>query len=276
MAELATLAPGFSGRLAQGTGDGVFWVHGYSLDASSWQDLWSLMPEWRHIGIDLPGHGASRPLVDGDDLPTLARELGRIALAQDARHLVALSFGTIIALQIAMEFPGAFRSIVLGAPALAGGPEDPEAQRVYEALAELFQRRGPGSHLVSVWMDEPSPIFRGLDRHSDLWRSLEALVGRHRWSELESNAMHHLTGQPQTERALRSIRTPLLILLGDDEMPAFKRCAEIIHRAAPATERVYLPDIGHLCMLQAPQRCAALIDAHLRANGTQVPAPLSR
>src|SRR5262245_51575468 len=112
-----------------GESDKVLWIHGYTVDSTVWQDLWALLPGWHHIGIDLPGHGGSRQLQDGEDLPSLGRDLGQLALEHDVRHLVALSFGTVIALQIAIEFPTSFASMVLGAPALAGGPQDPEVER---------------------------------------------------------------------------------------------------------------------------------------------------
>ena len=88
---------------ADGGGDGVLWIHGYTLNAGIWAELWRLLPGWRHIGIDLPGHGRSAPLAPGETLRGLARRLNRLAAEQGVRHLVALSFGGMIALQMAIE-----------------------------------------------------------------------------------------------------------------------------------------------------------------------------
>ena len=43
-----------------GDGPAVVWIDGYTMDSTSWSELWGLLPGWRHLGIDLPGHGALR------------------------------------------------------------------------------------------------------------------------------------------------------------------------------------------------------------------------
>ena len=111
---LVNFGDGLAARIVPGPGTKVLWIHGYTLDSSSWQTLWELLPDWYHIGIDLPGHGSSLPLGVGDDLQSLARRVGQLALEHEVQHLVALSFGTLIALQIAIEFPSAFSSLILG------------------------------------------------------------------------------------------------------------------------------------------------------------------
>lgn len=266
------LVDGLAGRELPGEGDAVLWIHGYTLDSGSWHELWRSLPGWRHLGVDLPGHGASRPLREDDLLPSLARSLGEAALARGCRHLAALSFGTLVALQVAIEHPTAFRSIVLGAPAVGGGPQDPEAERLYERLHRLYRERGPGDHLRAAWMDRTSPIFRGIDRGSPRWRELVERVGRHGWRELGGDAMLRLTRHRQRETALRRIETPVLVLLGEEDMAAFQRCGEIVRRAARRARRVHLSGVGHLCMLEAPERAAAVIDDHLRRHAERAPA----
>jgi pimeloyl-ACP methyl ester carboxylesterase len=63
---------------------------------------------------------------------------------------------------------------------------------------------------------------------------------------------------------LQSVQSAILLLVGEHELPAFKRCAELIRRAVRSARRVYLPEVGHLCMLERPQECASLIAEHLR------------
>src|SRR5215831_19235242 len=91
---LVNLGDGFAGRVFDtGTGGpGVFWIHAYSLNSACWRHLWNHLPDWRHIGVDLPGHGSSLPLKVDEELSALAKRIGALAIRRDARHLIASSF----------------------------------------------------------------------------------------------------------------------------------------------------------------------------------------
>ena len=262
------LGDGIAARIVECGGDAILWLHGYTLDASSFGELWSLLPGWSHLGVDLPGHGASRPFEAGEDLPSLARRLGRLAIERGVRHLIALSFGTIIATQIAVEYPTSFASLVLAAPSLAGGPQDASVGQLYEELGRLYQERGPGPHLRSRWIRSPPGLFKGAARRPELQRSLEALVDRHGWAELGDGTLKRLLAHPQSEADLRRIQAATLILLGEEEFPAFRRCGEIIRRAVPGAKRIYLEGVGHLCLLEAPLQVQGPIERHLREHAS--------
>ena len=60
-------------RVRPGGGAGVLWVHGYTVDSTTWDTVWSLLPEWSHYGIDLPGHGTSPAVQRGTSLSGLGR-----------------------------------------------------------------------------------------------------------------------------------------------------------------------------------------------------------
>jgi pimeloyl-ACP methyl ester carboxylesterase len=252
-------------RVAPGEGERVLWLHGYTLDSSSWSELWELLPGWHHIGVDLPGHGSSLPLPPGEDLPALARRIGRTALDRGVRHLVALSFGTLLALQIVIEYPTEFATLILGAPALGGGPVDPEVGERYDELAGIYRREGFTPGLRERWMQSPPNIFKGAEAHPALWSRLRAIVGRHPWWELADGSYSRLSNHPQTAAELRRVKTPALVLVGEDELAPFKRCAELIRRQLPRCQRRYLPVVGHLCMLEEPATVHPLIESHWRS-----------
>ena len=253
-------------REAPGAGAPVLWIHGYTLDSSIWRRLWDLLPGWRHLGVDLPGHGASPPLAPGETLATLAERIAVLALARGVRHVVGLSFGGMVALQVVAQRPAAFASLALGAPALGGGAQDRHAQARNLELMRLYRERGAGPWLGELWMRWPPDIFKGAARHPELWRELAGAVGRHAWAELADSAMQGLTNHPQPQRALRAIRAATLVLIGDEDMDAFKRSAELIRRAVPGCRRLYLPGAGHLCLLEAPDAAAKLLEEHFRGS----------
>jgi pimeloyl-ACP methyl ester carboxylesterase len=75
----------------------------------------------------------------------------------------------------------------------------------------------------------------------------------------------------QTHEQLARIRAPLTIVLGEDDIDAFKRCAHLIARATRDVRRVYLGETGHLSILEDPEAGAAalataLARSHERAS----------
>ncbi len=248
-----------------GPGPTVLWLHGYTMDATIWDELWELLPAWNHVGIDLPGHGrsAATPLIGS--LPELARIVHEVAVAEKAQHLVGISFGSMIALQTALQFPARFRSLVLGSTAIGGGAQDPAAQQRNIELIDLYRTKGAGAWMTELWWQSPPDIFRGASRHAALTARLRAVIDRHSWRELAGDAMHRLCQHRHAVADFRKIRARTLILLGEQDMPVFRRNAELVRGAVRDARRVYLNAAGHLCLLECPTESAALIAEHFSA-----------
>lgn len=270
-AELIYLGDDLAARRVPGAADGVLWIHGYTLDSSSWEPLWELLPGWHHVGVDLPGHGASLPLRPEDDLPGLGLRIAELARAWGLRHLVALSFGTVVALQVALAASRTFASLILAAPSFGGGPQDPDVATRYSELERAYRERGPGPHLRELWMTSPPDLFRGAEGRPQLWQRLWRLVGRHGWWELADGSYGRLGRHPQTRADLARIRAATLLVVGERELPAFKRSAELIRRAVPGAQRRYVPELGHLCLVEDPPKVAPLVAEHLQLHAKTTP-----
>jgi 2-succinyl-6-hydroxy-2,4-cyclohexadiene-1-carboxylate synthase len=235
------------------------------MDATVFGELWRRLPEWRHLAVDLPGHGASRGLVPGDGLAGLTQELGQFAEEEGVRHVVGLSFGTLVALQLAITEPAGYASLVLSAPGLTSGPQEPAVGRRYLELAALYQAAGAGPHMTKLWMQSPPDVFRHVARRANLARRLAAIVDRHRWDELADAAMLGFTRPAQDRNALERVRASTLVILGEHELDAHRSCAELIASAVPGAQIEILADTGHLALLEEPAAAAALLTRHLSA-----------
>jgi pimeloyl-ACP methyl ester carboxylesterase len=257
---------GIALRVRSGPGPSIAWLHGYTMDSTVWSQVWRLMPEWTHVGIDLPGHGASRPIGTNERLNDVGRLVADIIGTYGVQHLVGLSFGGTLALQTAIEDHQMLRSLTLGAPALAGGPTDPAAGMRYEQLSALYGQLGPGYHMTQLWMASPSAIFQAARSHADLWTQLEIVINRHHWQELADGAMRSLTDYQHTPDDLRGIRANTLIILGERDMPAFRYSAAFLRSLVPRCRTKLVPRAGHLCLLERPEIAAPLIAQHVRAT----------
>ncbi|MBM4314992.1 MAG: alpha/beta hydrolase [Deltaproteobacteria bacterium] len=263
------LIDGITGRVQPGGGEAILWLHGYTLDSSSWGQIWSLMPGWEHVGPDLPGHGGSDPVSASYNLTDVGHRLGMFCRERGIRHLAALSFGTLTAMEILIQFPDLFASVVLGAPALAGGHSDPEMAESYSKLIGLYRREGPTPALQRIWLQ--SRAWRGIEKAPGLRELLSGLVARHRWTELGAFAWMRQFTAPTKLAELERIRSEVLVLVGEDEMPAFRKNADLLEKTIPRCVQRLLPATDHLCMLQAPALAAPIMDRHFRTHAHRTP-----
>jgi pimeloyl-ACP methyl ester carboxylesterase len=254
----------------RGDGPSVLWIHGYTMDSSVWEPLWELLPGWRHVGVDLPGHGRSEPLVPGTSLPALAAELAGVARAESATLVVAESIGSMIALQLAVDHPLDVHGLIVGSPTIAGAPAEAGTAGRYRVLAGLARMGADGERLADVWMASPPDIFRGTEQHPELRARLRAIVARHSWRELRDGAMYGLSRHVHTVADLGGIRARTLVVVGGQDMPTFRASAELLRGSVPRCRRVTVPGAGHLCMIERPAAVAPVIDAHLRLAAMEV------
>jgi pimeloyl-ACP methyl ester carboxylesterase len=246
-----------------GTGPAVVWLHGYTMDSSLWDELWSLLPGFQHVGLDLPGHGGSDPLPAGTSLPEVAAAVADEARASGADRLVALSFGTTVALQVAIEHPDVAARVVLAAPAIGGAPEEAGTRERYLQLLALHRMRASGADLAGAWMQSPPDIFRGTEAHPPLHDAIRAVVTRHRWAELGDATMRSLVRHVQTDGELASIRGALTVLFGAHDLPSVRTNVERLRSAAPRCTVHEIAGTGHLCLLERPDLAAPIVAAQL-------------
>src|SRR5687767_3783286 len=117
---------------AAGSGPPVVLIHGGWLNSQQWDDqMAALSRQYRVIRYDFRGAGRSR-LGDSiyahyEDLAVLLKRL-----EIESAHLIGLSAGGQIALDFALTYPNAVRSLVIGASPLRGydlGTEFTEGMR---------------------------------------------------------------------------------------------------------------------------------------------------
>lgn len=255
---------------AAGSGPAVLWIHGYTMDSSIWTELWELLPGWRHIGVDLPGHGESPPLTPGLTLAGLAAQVADVAKATGARRVVGLSLGSCVALQLAADHPDLVSRLIVGAPTIAGAPSEPGTAerhrelRVLRRMAPVISKRIPPSELLAdLWMQSPPDIFRGTEAHPELRKRLREVIVSHRWEELATGALGSVAAAIHTDEDLRRITAATLVFCGDEDMPTFIANTGRLGRVLPDCRAEQVKNAGHLCLLERPADVSAALAAHL-------------
>jgi pimeloyl-ACP methyl ester carboxylesterase len=259
---MTTFTRDIKARVRRGGSERVLWIHGYTVDSTIWDATWDLLPGWSHYGIDLPGHGLSPPLRVGTTLRQLATELADAAAGLGIRHVVGLSLGTMIALEVAITCPIAFRTLTLAAPTIAGGPIEHAVGVRYRELMELYGRRGAGPWMTELWMRCPPDTFAYAS--PELHNQLTAIINRHTWSELvdPGAGVVKFTRERQNATALASSAARQLYVIGEHELPAFQLSATLLRGIRPDARHVELAGAGHLCLLHSPRQVAPLLAEH--------------
>jgi pimeloyl-ACP methyl ester carboxylesterase len=247
-----------------GQGPAVLWIHGYTMDSSLWSPLWTLLPGWRHVGVDLPGHGGSAPLSAYPTLPRMAAGLAEVARREDTRRVVGLSFGSSVALQLAIDAPELVQRLVVAAPTISGRPAAPGTAERYRQLGFLKRLGAAPGDLTDLWMSAPPDIFTGTLAHPEVRAALREVIVRHRWDELDNGAMHALTRHAQTAADLRRIRAATLAVSGERDMPAFVDNTRMLARTVPDCRILGVPGAGHLPLLEQPASLAGPLEQFLR------------
>ena len=261
--------------LETGAGEPVVLLHGSGMSAPTWAPLLPHLQDRRVHAFDLPGFGLSDPY------DYAGRSLRRHAVAQvgsmlDALELeratvVGTSLGAMWALCMALERPERVRAVVgLGIPAvsLAGMRGNPYFRMMTTPGVRALVSRAPAPKTAKATRKASAGAMGrhavGLlpDAYFELVRATMAMPG---WRLAMSSHLNlaMASGRPRpenllTDDELRSIRVPVRLILGDDDVYGGPK---IGHRAAalmPDARVDVLPG-GHAPFCDEPETCATLI-----------------
>lgn len=258
-------------------------VHGLGGSATNWTDLAGLLKrELACEAIDLPGFGRSGPSPTKNYSPDAHADAVIGYLEQSGRgpvHLIANSLGGAVAIVAAARRPDLLRSLTLISPAVpdiririhplrhnprmallavpglgglamrhvAGFPPE---KRVKATIALCFadRKRYPKARL-----DEAVAELKAREdmtwANSAFLRSMRSLAhsqfirGRKAWT------------------ALRAIPVPTLVVWGDTDRLVAPDLAEEVAAAVPDGRLLFLEDVGHTAMMEAPEVVARAVVA---------------
>jgi 3-oxoadipate enol-lactonase len=203
-------------------------LHGLGSSAEDWPlQVPALNQAFEVLAIDLPGHGQSPPPPPGARMTDLAR-LAAECLKQAGRppiHLVGLSFGAVVALQIAVDAPELVRSLTLtnGAWVAAGLFPEPEQTDLRRLAAQRISANSRQTYL----------------------RTLLAV------------ALTDLTPR------LGEVTAPTLILAGGRDTTVALQAKCRLHQGICRSRLIILPGSGHASPLDAPREFNRLLCAFL-------------
>ena len=238
-----------------GRGDPVVFLHGLGGSRTSWEpQLSGLSGAFRCIAWDMPGYGASDPLVPltftaiADAVVRLLDDAG-----VDRAHLVGESFGGMHALHTALRRPDRVARLVLAntSPAFGLDGTDPDAWRAAR-LAPLDAGLTPADIAEDVLTSIAGPTLG----HDALTMRVAGFT-RIQAAALRA-AVECLPAHDVRDR-LGAIASPALVVAGglDTETPvAYSR---ILADGLQNAELIVLDGVGHLAASEVPQTFNRLV-----------------
>ena len=249
----------------QGAGPVLLLLHGFGSSLHTW-DGWvtQLSDAFRLVRLDLPGFGLTGPFAHGTNhvgarVPRDYRAERYVELLDafldqlgvDSCSIAGNSMGGLFAWRYALHDPGRVDKLVLidaaGYPDMPGGSTVKVAELpvVKDLMTSLTPRFLFARALREAYADDSKITDDLVDRHFRL-----ALRAGNRRALVDRLAVAGV--DLQAER-IPEIRTPVLILWGEDDIWIPLRFGRRFHEDLPRSTLKIYPGVGHVPMEEAPE-----------------------
>lgn len=232
-----------------GQGTPLILIHADTLDCRQWeQQVEFFAPKYRVITYDVRGFGKSEIPVDqaysfAEDLGLLMREL-KIKEA----HIVGLSMGAAIAIDLALSHPDMVLSLTLADAGISGDGFGPGFVETIGAITKLA-KQGKLDEAKFQWSQ--LPLFDFSRNMPDVWEQVQKMVAKtsgFRWY----GGNQPLPLVPPAATRLAEIKVPTLIMVGEYDAPDFQRKARLLKEQIRMSQIVTITGAGHLSNMDNP------------------------
>jgi pimeloyl-ACP methyl ester carboxylesterase len=243
----------------------VVLLQGFVGDAAgTWRrQIDDLSDEFTVVAWDAPGAGRSADPPEWFRISDFADCLAAFldALGLPRAHVVGLSFGGIVALELFRRYPGIPRSLVL-AGAYAGWAGSLPAAAVAERLRVSLDRSTlPPDEFLEAML--PSMFSTSMPAE----RAQEFVGGVRAFHPAGFRTMTLASAEADLREVLPRIGVPTLLLYGSADSRAEPVVGADLHAAIPASRLVVLDGVGHVSPVEAPDRFTAEVRAFLHEVG---------
>ncbi len=251
-----------------GSGQEILFLHEFAGDARSWEDqVRHFARGWRCLIPCARGYPPSDTPQDDDAYSQELMTADAIAILDAAgvgkAHVVGLSMGGYTALMLAARHPD--RLLSCTAAVAGSGAYKPTRQAfIDDSLEHARSLDRSGSFDATAYGLGPTRVqFANKDPIG--WQRFVDHLAEHPAHAAASILRGILAKRPSLydlEAELKAVRTPLLLLVGDEDEPTLD-VNLWMKRLMPTARLAVVPATGHLVNLEEPAAFNALLEAFL-------------
>ena len=248
----------------------IVMLHGFTGSTKTWEQIASMLPQYRIIAIDCIGHGQTESPNDY----TLYKMEYQLAVLEEVFEalqltnftLVGYSMGGRIALSYAIKYPGRVKTLILesASPGLRTEQERNVRKEADDALANKIQLYGVTSFL-DTW--ENIPLFAS---QKQLPQHVQQAIREERLQQHEQGLANSLRGMgtgvmPPMWGQLHTLSLPVILITGALD----KKFVDIAREMTAFTQKVrhlIVNDVGHAIHVENPAEFATIVKETISLN----------
>jgi len=221
-----------------------------------------LQQQYRCIAIDFRGQGRSEVTANGYDMDTLTNDVLQLikTVVGQPVHFVGLSMGGFVGMRLAIRHPEWLRSLSLLNTSADAEPK--EALLKYKVLPEVARLLGlnavkkPSMNIMfgQTFLHDPSRKALKAEMEKRLLANDKDTIGR---------AIKGVFSRQGVYEQLSLIRTPTLIIAGEEDKATIPAKSRRMHAAIVGSELLVIPCCGHTSTVEEPVAVTAAISGFL-------------
>jgi len=244
----------------RGAGEPVLLITGWTISSAVFDPIAELyLPRVRVIAYDHRGTGRSAPWPAPISMAMLAADAARVLDDRGvaSAHVVGLSMGAGVALELAVRMPQRVKSLVL----VGGGPGGPATARpgVRDAAGTVGMVLSDSVRHRHLWPAAALFSAQFRDEHPEKVSEYMPYFAAHRAPPWMAGWQTLAVACFGRRGSLARVRAPTLVLHGGHDVMAPVANAHLLADGIPGAELHVVPDAGHAVPLEHPAASADLL-----------------
>ena len=233
----------------------ILFIHGHTLDQRMWQPQLEAFKDNLVIAPTLRGYGKAQPPSQPF---SFAEDIIEILETQPKIHLVGLSLGGNVALEMAVRYPEKIQTLALLDSSLKGFTADEAQIKAGAEVQQAYEQFGL-EVAKKTWLG--LPLFAAASQNPVIKTQLEAWVTDYSGWHWAQNISPSAAIEDVSSR-LAEITAKTLIVVGERDVTYFQNVARYLQQGIIGSRLEVIAGAGHMVNLEQAAMINQLLASH--------------